>query len=99
MSICCARLCATSGPKGLSLSMPPSCCDHLHVVWTLPSGDADYSGRWRAIKARFTRALARSGVPLAKDARGEYDLGQRRFWEHLIREDFAATLRTSTTIR
>ena len=61
--------------------------DHLHAVWTLPSGDADYSARWRAIKARFTRALARSGTPLAKDARGEYDLWQRRFWEHLIRDD------------
>jgi putative transposase len=32
--------------------------DHLHTIWTLPPGDADYSGRWRAIKARFSRALA-----------------------------------------
>jgi len=23
--------------------------DHLHAIWTLPEGDADYSGRWRAI--------------------------------------------------
>jgi putative transposase len=29
--------------------------DHLHAMWTLPEGDADYSGRWRAIKSRFTR--------------------------------------------
>lgn len=28
--------------------------DHLHAVLTLPDGDADYSGRWRAIKSRFT---------------------------------------------
>ncbi len=28
--------------------------DHLHAVWTLPPGDADYSTRWGAIKARFT---------------------------------------------
>jgi putative transposase len=61
--------------------------DHLHTVWTLPAGDADYSGLWRAIKARFSRSLARSGVPLARDRRGEYDLWQRRFWEHLIRDD------------
>jgi putative transposase len=27
--------------------------DHLHAVWTLPEGDADYSGRWRSIKAEF----------------------------------------------
>jgi putative transposase len=32
--------------------------DHMHCVWTLPEGDADYSGRMAAIKARFTRAVA-----------------------------------------
>jgi putative transposase len=65
--------------------------DHLHAVCTLPEGDADYSGRWRAIKARFSRRLAGRGVPLTRNARGEYDLWQRRFWEHLIRDadDFA----------
>ena len=31
--------------------------DHLHAVWTLPEGDADFSTRWGAIKARFTKAL------------------------------------------
>jgi putative transposase len=31
--------------------------DHMHAVWTLPEGDADYSVRMAAIKARFTRAL------------------------------------------
>ena len=25
--------------------------DHLHAVWTLPQGDADYSGRWGKIKS------------------------------------------------
>ena len=24
--------------------------DHLHTIWTLPPGDADYSTRWRLIK-------------------------------------------------
>jgi hypothetical protein len=28
--------------------------DHLHAIWTLPSGDADFSGRWKRIKAYFT---------------------------------------------
>ncbi len=36
--------------------------EHLHTVWTLPDGDADYSGRWRAIKFRFTHALHATGV-------------------------------------
>jgi putative transposase len=61
--------------------------DHLHAICTLPPGDADYSGRWRAIKARFSRALVGRGVPIVRNRRGEYDLWQRRFWEHLIRDD------------
>jgi len=35
--------------------------DHLHAVWTLPAGDADFSGRWGAIKAAFTRSVRDSG--------------------------------------
>lgn len=31
--------------------------DHLHCFWRLPKGDCDYSTRWGAIKARFTRSL------------------------------------------
>nr|WP_318025890.1 transposase [Methylobacter tundripaludum] len=61
--------------------------DHLHAVWTLPDGDADYSGRWRAIKSKFTHELQLSGMPLTPDKRGEYRLWQRRFWEHTIRDD------------
>ena len=34
--------------------------DHMHAVWTLPEGDADYSVRWGAIKARFTMSLRRA---------------------------------------
>ena len=61
--------------------------DHVHALWTLPPDDHDYSGRWRAIKAGFTRAMREHGVPVHRDRRGEYDLWQRRFWEHLIRDD------------
>ena len=31
--------------------------DHMHCVWTLPEGDADFSGRMASIKAQFTRSL------------------------------------------
>jgi putative transposase len=31
--------------------------DHIHAVWTLPPGDADFSLRWRLIKSRFAQAL------------------------------------------
>jgi putative transposase len=30
--------------------------DHLHAIWTLPPGDADYSKRWGAIKKHFTES-------------------------------------------
>ncbi len=35
--------------------------DHMHCIWTLPEGDADYSTRMGAIKGRFSRAVRRSG--------------------------------------
>lgn len=61
--------------------------DHLHTIWTLPEGDRNYSKRWRAIKSRFTRALVKQGVKLSKNGHGEYNLWQRRYWEHTIRDE------------
>lgn len=60
--------------------------EHLHVVKTLPVGDADFSGRWRRIKSLFSRHVAKS-TPLERDRRGEYALWQKRFWEHTIRDE------------
>src|SRR5438309_2252525 len=61
--------------------------NHLHAVWTLPPGDADFSVRWRLIKLRFARAIPPgerlSSVRLKRNERG---IWQRRFWEHLIRD-------------
>jgi putative transposase len=31
--------------------------EHLHAIWTLPDGDADFALRWRLIKATFSRGL------------------------------------------
>jgi putative transposase len=31
--------------------------DHIHAVWTLPPGDADFSLRWRLIKIDFAKAF------------------------------------------
>ena len=31
--------------------------DHLHAIWTLPDGDADFATRWRLIKSSFSHAL------------------------------------------
>lgn len=31
--------------------------EHMHAVWTLPPGDADFSTRWLLIKAAFSRTI------------------------------------------
>jgi putative transposase len=61
--------------------------DHLHAIWTLPSGDYDFSSRWKRIKAHFTHRLVAGGVPINRHRNGEYLLWQRRFWEHTIRNE------------
>jgi putative transposase len=61
--------------------------DHLHVIMTLPAGDANFSTRWQVIKGGFTSQVLSTGAVLARDRKGEYALWQRRFWEHTIRSD------------
>ena len=56
--------------------------DHLHVIWTLPPGDADFSTRLRLLKSGFTRRLRASGVIGPNEK-----IWQNRFWEHAIRDD------------
>ncbi len=66
--------------------------DHIHAVWTLPPGDANFSTRWKKIKARFSRALHSRGLGYgvtqspSRISRGETGPWQRRFWEHTIRD-------------
>lgn len=66
--------------------------DHLHALWTLPPGDADYSKRWGAIKKHFTESwLALGGAEKPRSAsrirhhrRGVW---QSRFMEHTLRNE------------
>ena len=62
--------------------------EHLHCIWTLPQCDADYRTRWYLIKAWFSRAIP-SGERRSKSRviRGERGIWQRRYWEHLIRDE------------
>jgi len=60
--------------------------DHLHAIWTLPDGDADFSVRWRKIKSRYSANLAPMPRSASKQSRGEKGIWQRRFWEHRIRD-------------
>ena len=65
--------------------------DHLHCIWTLPQGDADFSIRWAKIKSCVSKECdAKFGVQDLSESRNrrrEAGLWQRRFWEHQIRDD------------
>ncbi|MCC8981189.1 REP-associated tyrosine transposase [Bradyrhizobium acaciae] len=62
--------------------------DHLHVVWSLPEGDADYATRWRQIKSAFSRSLpAGEVISDSRVAKAERGIWQRRYWEHTIRDE------------
>jgi putative transposase len=62
--------------------------DHLHCIWSLPDGDADYSTRWGLIKAHFSRGVEHGERRSAsRIKRGERGIWQRRFWEHCLRDD------------
>jgi REP-associated tyrosine transposase len=63
--------------------------DHLHAIWTLPPGDSDFSMRWRLIKTRFAKVLPKQErLSAVRAARNERGIWQRRFWEHLIRDEY-----------
>ena len=69
--------------------------EHLHCVIELPAGDTDFALRWRLIKLMFSRALPHEPCHNAsRRRRGERSIWQRRYWEHLIRDeaDFTAHL-------
>jgi len=62
--------------------------DHLHCIWTLPTGDADFANRWSLIKAGFSRQLPTGEQrSRSRERRGERGIWQRRYWEHLIRDE------------
>lgn len=63
--------------------------DHLHLIMQLPENDDNYSIRIAFLKTQFTKIL-----PLhcrnpndSQNKRRETGIWQRRFWEHLIKDD------------
>ena len=63
--------------------------DHLHCLWRLPKRDANYSVRWKVLKAKFTHPyLAKIGPGGERDAsrqiHREAAIWQHRFWEHTL---------------
>jgi len=62
--------------------------DHLHAIWTLPKNDKDFSTCWMLIKSGFSRRLpAGERRNRSRAVKGERGIWQRRFWEHLIRDE------------
>ncbi len=66
--------------------------DHLHCVWTLPSGVSDYSLRWSQIKEEFTRQFLKAGGTEgtrseSRELHRERGVWQRRFWEHTCEDE------------
>ncbi len=62
--------------------------DHLHAIWQLPQGDADYANRWSLIKSGFSRHLPKTErISASRAERRERGIWQRRYWEHLLRDE------------
>jgi putative transposase len=66
--------------------------DHLHAIWTLPENDDNFASRWAVIKRSVSEQYsAPDGIVGSIDdsngKRGEKRIWQRRFWDHLIRDD------------
>ena len=65
--------------------------DHAHLLVTLPDGDDAYSARIGQVKLRFTQSLPADARPQttspSRSKHGEAAVWQRRFWEHVVRDD------------
>ncbi|MFI4859120.1 MAG: REP-associated tyrosine transposase, partial [Phycisphaerales bacterium JB063] len=62
--------------------------DHLHCILSLPPGNQNFSTIIQQLKAAFSRSIPKGEhVSSSRDSKGERGIWQRRFWEHLIRDE------------
>ncbi|HHL3633658.1 REP-associated tyrosine transposase [Neisseria polysaccharea] len=63
--------------------------DHLHFIMRLPEGDHDYPIRIAYLKTRFSQLIPKKyrAPNGSKTKKREAGIWQRRFWEHLIRDE------------
>jgi len=62
--------------------------EHMHCIIELPAGDQDFATRLRLIKSHFSKALPKTEpVSHVRQQRRERGIWQRRYWEHLIRDE------------
>jgi putative transposase len=69
--------------------------NHLHAIWTLAPGDADFATRWQLIKSAFSHGLPEGErISASRAGKGERGIWQRRYWEYTLRDenDFARHL-------
>ncbi len=68
-----------------AITVLPNC---IHTLWTLPPEDDAYPMRIAMLKSRFSRGCP---MPLHRTPtqikRAEKGIWQRRYWEHVIRDD------------
>jgi putative transposase len=66
--------------------------DHLHAIWSLPTGDSEYPKRWGWIKKEFTQhwlSLGGRALPVSAGRRRDDRSGvwQPKYWEHTIESE------------
>lgn len=62
--------------------------EHLHAIWVMPNDDHDFARRWSLIKSGFSRQLPKDEwISRSREAKRERGVWQRRYWEHLIRDE------------
>ncbi|QDT46105.1 Transposase IS200 like protein [Symmachiella dynata] len=66
--------------------------DHLHTIWTLPSGDDRYAARWGWIKKEFAKHWVERGgkqqsISSSRRNQRRHGVWQPRYWEHTIEDD------------
>lgn len=55
--------------------------NHAHAIWTLPPGDADCAGRWRAVKIAFSKSVRKAS------ACHDGPIWERHYRRHRIADD------------
>ena len=66
--------------------------DHLHAIWSLPSGDTAYPTRWGWIKKEFTKNWRSVGggeqaVSPGRERDRRSGIWQAKYWEHTLEDE------------
>lgn len=66
--------------------------DHLHTIWSLPSGDSSYPKRWGWLKKEFTKEWLQldqqeSAISAGRQRERRRGVWQPRYWEHTLEDE------------